>query len=306
MIQHNFSYESTLADALKVNWRVEDLIGGDKRLDFSRPFLPETLAGTAGLSFLDEREKLVLNHIRGFTYLYLFGFVEEFILPFVLDQARRAVHGDIAEVRALAAFAEEEAKHMQLFERFVDEFKSNFATPCGVIGPARDVAGVVLSHGQLGVTLLILHLEWMTQRHYLESVKSDDGAQLDPQFSSLLRHHWMEESQHAKLDTLLADKIARASDAAGIKKGFDDYLAIGGAFDGLLAAQVNLDLESLSRALGREFTEGEKEQFHAAQLRSYRWTFLVSGMTHPNFVRSLGDIDPAGQARVAEVAAALS
>ena len=39
----------------------------------------------------------------------------------------------------------------------------------------------------------------MTQLHYLDSVK-DDGD-LDPLFKSLLRHHWMEEAQHAKLDT---------------------------------------------------------------------------------------------------------
>ena len=32
-LQHNYSYEGTLQDSLKVNWRVEDLIGGDKKLD---------------------------------------------------------------------------------------------------------------------------------------------------------------------------------------------------------------------------------------------------------------------------------
>ena len=137
MIQHNFSYEAALADSLKVSWRVEDLIGGDKRLDFTKPFLPESLAGSGRLSFLNDHEKLIHNQIRGFTYLYLFGFVEEFILPFVLDQARAAAHGDMTEVRALATFAEEEAKHMQLFQRFVQEFRANFATPCGVIGPAK-------------------------------------------------------------------------------------------------------------------------------------------------------------------------
>jgi hypothetical protein len=29
-----------------------------------------------------------------------------------------------------------------------------------------------------------------------------------PQFSSLLRHHWLEEAQHAKLDTLMVEAIA--------------------------------------------------------------------------------------------------
>jgi len=32
----NYSYEATLEASDKINWRVEDLIGGDKRLDFTK------------------------------------------------------------------------------------------------------------------------------------------------------------------------------------------------------------------------------------------------------------------------------
>jgi hypothetical protein len=58
VLNHQYDYESTLADSLKVNWRVEDLIGGDKKLDFTRPFLPDSLAGTAGITCLSATEKL--------------------------------------------------------------------------------------------------------------------------------------------------------------------------------------------------------------------------------------------------------
>jgi len=54
----------------------------------------------------------------------------------------------------------------------------------------------VLSHDPLGVALVILHIEWMSQRHYVESVRSDE--RLDPLFKSLLKHHWLEEAQHAR------------------------------------------------------------------------------------------------------------
>lgn len=306
MLNHNYTYESSLTDSLKVSWRVEDLIGGDKKLDFSKSFLPDALARVTEIRCLNAREKLLLNQIRGNSYLYLFGFVEEFILPFVLDQTRAAVHGDPVEVRALATFAEEEAKHIHLFHRFAEEFKRGFATPCSAIGPAKDVVPAILAHGALGVGLVILHLEWMTQRHYVESVKDNAAEGLDPQFASLLRHHWMEESQHAKLDTLLVDKLATAAGPEGIAKGFDDYAAIGGMLDGALGAQVKLDLEALELAAGRSFTEAERAEIVAVQQRSYRWTFLASGMTHPNFVRTLGELSPAGQARIAEMAKALS
>ena len=66
----NYSYEAALEASDKVNWRVEDLIGGDKRLDFTKPFMPESLARVEPLDFLSPEERLVLNQIRGHGYLY--------------------------------------------------------------------------------------------------------------------------------------------------------------------------------------------------------------------------------------------
>jgi hypothetical protein len=305
MLTHTYSYESALADAVKVNWQVADLIGPDKRLDFSKPFLPESLAGVAGLSSLSDREKLLLNQIRGNSYLYLFGFVEEFIVPFVLDEARSATPGgDSHEVRALITFADEEAKHIHLFRRFAEEFAAGFHTKCGVVGPAAEVAKVVLSHSRLGVALVTLLLEWMTQEHYLDSVKDDQ--QLDPQFKNLLRHHWMEESQHAKLDTLLVDKLASSGGPETIAKGFADLGAIGGAVDGLLVQQVQLDLDALEAACGRKLTSEERSEIAIAQTRAYRYTFLVSGLLHKNFLATVEQLSPGATASIRAMAQSLS
>ncbi len=305
MLTHNFTYEATLADAIKVNWQVADLIGGDKRLDFSKPFLPESLAGVRGLSTLSTREKLLLNQIRGNSYLYLFGFVEEFILPFVLDETRQVTPGgEPSEVRAMVTFAEEEAKHIHLFHRFAEEFKAGFHTPCGVIGPAADVAKVVLSHSRLGVALLTLHLEWMTQAHYIDSVKDDQD--LDSLFKDLLRHHWMEEAQHAKLDTLLVDKLATEGGAPAIAKAFEDFAALGGAVDGLLQQQVQLDLASLEAAAGRKLSDAEKTEITAAQTRAYRHTFLASGLNHKNFLATCDQLSPGSSDGMRAMAKALT
>ena len=305
MLSHNYSYEATLTDANKVNWQVEDLIGGDKKLDFSKPFMPESLAGVRGLSFLNQREQLLLNQIRGNSYLYIFGFVEEYIVPFVLGEATATTPGgDAAEMRALITFAEEEAKHIDLFRRFAKEFTAGFGTECGVIGPAADVAKVILSFSRLGVALLTLHIEWMTQAHYIDSVKDDQD--LDPQFKSLLRHHWMEESQHAKLDTLLVDKLATAGGPEGIAKGFEDFGALGGAVDGLLQQQVQFDLTSFEKASGRTLTEDERKQFTAAQLKSYRYTFLVSGLVHKNFLTTVEQLSPGAADKMQAMARQLS
>jgi len=304
IVQHDFSYESALHDSHKVSWRVEDLIGNGKTLDFTRPFLPDALAGVRGIHALSEREKLALNQIRGNSYLHIFGFVEQFILPFVLEQTQQAVHGDIGKVRALATFADEEAKHIQLFERFAAEFARGFGTPAGVIGPASEVAATVLEHSRLGVALVVLHLEWLTLRHYLESVKTDES--LDPQFSSLLRHHWQEEAQHAKLDTILVDELARRLTPAQITQGIDDFLAIGGILEGGLRAQQQLDLAALEAHVGRAFSPAEREEITAAQVKSYRHALLVLGLEHPNFVAAVAALSAEGAKRVADLAHALS
>jgi hypothetical protein len=305
MNSQSYSYEAILTDALKIEWSVDDLIGGRKRLDFSRPFLPETLAGVRGLTCLDPREQRLLNQIRGHSYLHIFGLVEEYILPFVLDEVRAVTPaGDAYEVRALVTFAEEEAKHIHLFRRFAEEFTGSFGAPCGVIGPAADVAAAVLSHSRLGVALLTLHIEWMTQAHYLDSVRDDQD--LDPQFKSLLRHHWMEEAQHAKMDTLLVHKLARAGGAEGIERGLADFANLGVAVDGLLQQQVQLDLASLEAASGRRLGDDERAQIAEAQRRAYRHTFLVSGLTHRNFLATVEQLQPGAADHMLAVAKGLS
>src|SRR6185503_14312469 len=142
---HGFSYEAALRASSKVNWKVEDLIGGDKKFDYQRPFMPEGLARTSQLPFLDAREKLLLNHIRAHGYLYTFGLVEEFILPFLMDHARPLLSGDDQRIRALLQFAGEEAKHIDLFKRFRAEFQRSFQSECPLIGPPDAVAKEVLS-----------------------------------------------------------------------------------------------------------------------------------------------------------------
>jgi len=281
-MQQQYSYEEVLSASERFAWRVEDLIGGERRLDFSKPFLPDSLARTNGLDFLTAEEQRVANQIRGLGYLYTFGLVEEFILPFVLDHVRSQLNEDDYRVRAFLSFASEEAKHIQLFRRFREEFESGFGSSCGLIGPPEAVAEAVLSHHPLAVALAILHIEWMTQRHFLDSVQDDQT--LDPQFKNLLRYHWMEEVRHAKLDTLMAEAIAATCSDKERHDAVDGYLDIGAFLDGGLAQQVELDLESFTQATSRRLSDAERAAYLAAQRQGIRWTFIGSGMSHPTFL----------------------
>ena len=60
-----YTFEATLRSSQKVGWQIDDVIGPNARLDFDRPFLPESLARTAPIGFLGADEKLLLNQIRG-------------------------------------------------------------------------------------------------------------------------------------------------------------------------------------------------------------------------------------------------
>jgi len=168
-MNQKYTYQEALGASEKIHWRVEDLIGGDKRLDFTKPSMPESLARVEQVSYLTPEERRTLNQIRGNAYLCIFGLVEEFILPFVLDHARLQLHSDDYRLRALLQFAGEEAKHIHLFKRFREDFESGFGTACAVIGPPEAIASAVLAHDPLAVALVILHIEWMTQRHYIDS-----------------------------------------------------------------------------------------------------------------------------------------
>jgi P-aminobenzoate N-oxygenase AurF len=295
MDQH-YSYEEVLSASERFAWRVEDLIGGERRLDFSKLFLPDSLARTEALDFLDPEERRIVNQTRGLGYLYTFGLVEEFILPFVLDHVRSRLNEDDSRVRAFLSFASEEAKHIQLFHRFREEFENGFGSPCGLIGPPDAVARAVLSHHPLAVSLAILHIEWMTQRHFLDSVEDDQG--LDPQFKSLLRHHWMEEIRHAKLDTLMAEAIAASCSKKERDEAVDGYLDIGGFLDAGLAQQVELDLESVTRATGRRLSEAERAAYLATQRQAVRWTYIGSGMSHPNLLGTADRLCPGARAKL--------
>lgn len=299
-MHRQYTYEAILGASERIHWRVEDVIGGDKQLDFARSFMPESLARVEPLGFLTPGQKRVLNQVRAHGYLYVFGLVEEFILPFVLDHARPQLHADDCRVRALLRFASEEAKHIHLFKRFREEFTAAFGTRCDVIGPPQKIARAVLAHHPLAVALVILQIEWMTQQHYVESVR-DDGA-LDPQFASLLRHHWLEEAQHAKLDTLVVEALAGACGAQEIDRAFADYGKIGALLDGGLAQQVELDLDAFERATQRVLDRFERDAFRVVQRQATRWTFLGSGMSHPSFLETVGAIRPAARAHIEELA----
>ena len=244
---HDFSFEDVLATSQRAAWQLDDVLPPGSSLDLLANFMPDGLACTARVATLSLPERRTLNQIRGHEYLSIFGIVEEFILPFLMDHARAQLSGDDTRTRALLQFAGEEAKHIHLFKRFHTLFTDSFGVRCDVVGPGEAIAAEVLRHDPLSVALLILQIEWMTQSHYLDSVK-DDGA-LDPLFKSLLRHHWIEESQHAKLDTLIVEELASDRSEEDVQTAIDGYFEIIAFLDNGFRLQAGLNARAFFRPL---------------------------------------------------------
>jgi hypothetical protein len=303
-MRNGYTYETAIRNSEKVSWRVEDILGG-KSFDFSRSFLPEGLAGVKAIGFLSEGERRKLNQIRACTYAHLFQFVEEFIIAQVLSQAARHQFGDAIAMRALLRFTEEELKHQELFRETIRIFDAGFGSAVGRIPGARDVAKLVMSNPPMAVMMLTDMLEWMTQWHYLELFE-DGKASLDPTFVSVLKAHWTEEAQHAKLDGIEIRAMAEKTSLSERESAVDQLLAIGGAFDGLLLQQVQLDVKSLEQAIGRQLSPAECDELVAKQHKAYRYTFLVSGLRHKEFQELVGELTENGVGKLNAAADALS
>jgi hypothetical protein len=295
---HDFTYQATLASSLRAQWQLDDVLKPNQDLDFSRDFMPESLARTAAVTQLSRDEQRILNHISAHQYLSIFGVVEEFILPFVVDHARPHLSGDDWRIRAVLNFAAEEAKHIQLFKRFHEAFVRGFPVECQMIGPSEAIGAEILRHDPLAVGLVILMIEWMSQQHYLGSIR-DDGD-LDPLFKSLLKNHWMEEAQHAKLDTLIVDALGEGRSEEQIDKAMDEFFEIGAFLDAGLAEQAGFNIDALEKVIDRKVDD--RAGLLAQQHQAARWTYIGSGMVHERFRETLHSLSRRAEERIAEAA----
>jgi hypothetical protein len=115
-----------------------------------------------------------------------------------------------------------------------------------------------------------------------------------------MKHHWMEEAQHAKLDTLIVDALAEGRSEAEIDRAIDEFFAIGGFLDEGFKAQAGFNLDALEKTIGR--TLDDRDEILAQQHQAARWTYLGSGMVHDRFAATLRAMSPRAAARIAEAA----
>lgn len=298
------SYDALISASERVCWTIDEILPKDGGLDFTKPFLPEGLMLVGAAPFLSRAERLKLNQVRGNAYVHIFQFVEEFIVATSMQHAQAEVFGDGVSLRAMLRFAEEEVKHQLLFKRFLGVFEKGFGTPCAGIPSQEAVAGVVLSKSPMAVMMIILHIEVMTQQHYLQCVENAD--ELDPSFKQMLKSHWVEEAQHARIDALILRKLAETSTPELRKQAVRDYLELVDGLIGLLGRQAELDVASTELAIGRKLPVDDRATLLESQRKAYQRTFVTWGITNRTFVETIHDVFPEDEALITQRAGQLA
>lgn len=300
-IQNDASRSSRYARCVrmskKAEWQIDRDLVRERTFDHSRKFLPDGLSLVDRLTFLTADEALLLSHIQGRTYAYLFGLVERFISTKLLERSRQHALGDQNALEGLVRFSSEEIKHQELFRRIESMLAPRMPAGYAQVADPNEVARAVLSKSTWSVLALTCHIELFVQAHYEQSIAP--RAELCPLFKDVFFYHWKDECQHVMLDELEwtaehAKLSEQERDAA-----VDDLIALIGAVDGLLVAQSRSDARYFTSIAGRAFGTDDLAQIEAATLAAYRWQYIISGVQHAHFSRLLTSMTtPAQMARI--------
>ncbi len=288
----SYSYADCLQKSYRVNWRIGDVVDG-RRFDGASRWLPSRLSGAGAIACLTGPEKIKLTHVEMGAYAHLFGYVEEYIAPKVASLARDFEIVNREAFDALINFAAEEVKHMALFREIRTRVDEAVGFPLALLPNADGVARTVLSKQTGAVLLLTSAIEWFTQLHYLTCFKDDQG--LDAFTRGIFKAHWLEESQHARMDHLETLRAFASMSEAEKDCAVDDLIELVAAVDGLLQQQSAYDVENLGRYLGRAFAKAEEREVYGAVLSAKRYAFIESGVTHPNFQELFGMVTTQAQ-----------
>jgi hypothetical protein len=287
-------YAKCIEVSKRVRFDIERDVMRGRKLDFATKFLPDGLARMDALEFLSPAEKRLASQVQGRTYANMFGLVERFIAPKILDVSRDHWLGDQSAFEALVRFTDEELKHQELFRRM--ERLAGEGMPAGYsfVPQPNDVAAAVLGRSTWAVLALICHIELFVLSHYRQAIEPD--AALSPLWKDVFTFHAREESQHAILDELEWMRENERLTAAQRDQGVDDLIALVGAVDGIVQLQAAADAQYFI-AITRAYAKEESGRIGKAFLDAYRWQYIASGVQDERFNQILGGMLTPAQAQ---------
>ena len=295
-------YAKCVEVSKRIRWDIErDVIRG-RKFDVSKKYLPDGLSMAPSLEFLGKDEKRLFSQIQGRSYANIFGLVERYIPPMVLEVSKDHWLGDQTAFEALVRFTDEELKHQELFRRI--EAMIAPAMPAGYtfLPEPNAVASAVLSKCTWAVLALTCDIELFTQAHYRQSIDRD--AELSELWKDVFLFHWKEESQHAILDELEWQRENAKLTPGERDRAVTDLIELVAAVDGILQVQAKADTDYFLRVCGRTFGGAEVKRIGETMLKAYRWQYIGSGVQDERFQKILGGMIT--EAQMQRIGAALT
>ncbi|TMH66842.1 MAG: hypothetical protein E6H57_12870 [Betaproteobacteria bacterium] len=295
-------YAKCVEVSKRIRWDIErDVIRG-RKFDVSKKYLPDGLSMAPSLEFLGKDEKRLFSQIQGRSYANIFGLVERYIPPMVLEVSKDHWLGDQTAFEALVRFTDEELKHQELFRRI--EAMIAPAMPAGYtfLPEPNAVASAVLSKCTWAVLALTCDIELFTQAHYRQSIEPD--RELSDLWKDVFLFHWKEESQHAILDELEWQRENAKLSPEQRDHAVSDLIDLVAAVDGILQVQAKADTDYFLRVCGRTFGGAEVKRIGETMLKAYRWQYIGSGVQDERFQKILGGMIT--EAQMQRIGAALT
>lgn len=155
-----------------------------------------------------------------------------------------------------------------------------------------------LAYPPLPRSLILLALEWGSQRHYVDSVRDHSGDSSDPLYVDILKYHWIEENQHTKTGVLEIAQLARDRSPEELSAAFDDIQGIGGLVDETFVGQVEQELATFQSVTSRTLAGSELTALREVLCQSMRAIWAEMAFTHPNFKRVAVELSKEGAAKL--------
>jgi len=295
-------YAKCVEVSKRIRWEIDrDVIRG-RVFDFDEKFMPDGLSQVSRLPFLGAADRRFFSQVQGRTYANMFGLVERFIGPKILEVSRDHWFGDQNAFEALVRFTDEELKHQELFRRIERMCAAGMPDGYKFLPDANAVASVVLGKSTWSVLGLICHIEIFVLSHYREAIEPDPN--LSAVWKDVFTFHAREESQHAILDELeWKHEDARISPEAR-EQAVSDLIELVAAVDGLLQMQAKADTEYFVARCADGLSAEAQSQVAQAFLSAYRWQYIVSGVQEPRFAGLLQK--RVSEAQMARIGSALA
>ena len=156
-----------------------------------------------------------------------------------------------------------------------------------------------MAKSPLSIWLLTLHTEIMTQFHYTFLFKS--GIDLEPKFVEILKFHWLEESQHVKIDLLEAAEVAQTMSEASRIQAMEDYVDLLRLVDSELVASNVAVIQNLKAMTGVKLLPIQEVNLMDALVKSSRDLTIHAGLRHPTFINAVKSLNIGYENKLSEV-----